>query len=114
MKKRLYSILVVGPRQPPLAHQLPQHLAQEVGPSMFPWGSRVGLAAPLDNRTDPGGLHQLLPDVAVGIEPLPHLQASLVVVPLAPGWPEQLPHDERVAHSVPQRRYLHAQPPLKR
>ena len=69
---------------------------------MFPSENLAGLPAPLGDLVVQVVavllLRPLLLDAAVGIEPLPHLKASLVAVLLAPGWPEQLLHDGCVVH----------------
>ena len=73
---------------------------------MFPSENLAGLTAPLGDLAVQVAvlllLRQLLLDAAVGIEPLLHLQASLVVDPSVPGWPEQRPPAWYVGHSVPQ------------
>ena len=98
-KKRLYSFLVVG--ESPLTHQRLLCQVLEEGASRYPLGSQAGLPVPLGDLVVQVGavlLPRLLHDAAVGIEPLPHLQASLVVVPLAPGLPEQLLHGGCAVH----------------
>ena len=100
-KTRLYSFLVVGALQSPLTHQRLLRQVLEEGASRYPLGSQAGLPVPLGDLVVQVGAvlpPQLLHDAAVGIEPLPHLQASLVVVPLAPGLPEQLLHGGCAVH----------------
>ena len=93
------SVFIPGGGGAPLTHQRLLRQVLEEGASRYPLGSQAGLPVPLGDLV--GAvllLPRLLHDAAVGIEPLPHLQASLVVVPLAPGLPEQLLHGGCAVH----------------